>query len=566
MPGGDQPAARAAGLIGNIGTYEPKSMDWATYKGRLEFYFTANGITDAVLQRASLLTLIGETGYRMLADLHFPNELKTIGYDVLIADLDKAYGRNVSKLASRIRFQTLSQHEGQTIDEFIAELRHGSMDCGFGDTLENRLKDQFIAGIRSDHFRKKLLEDEDRSLEDILKKACTLELIDRENGATANKADVHLAAAWQSVDKTHQQRQFNHKSSESGLSRSSESNWTGACTRCGASNHKPEDCFYLIRKLQCRNCNRIGHKANMCNSRRNMLKTSSELKDQLSSKPPLSKAHYTETDDTGDTVMTVHAIENVPPIFYTVEVNNVAIKMEVDSGSGYSLLSSTQWERLGKPILRKGPELKDVNRQPVPVLGMAYVDVYFQGKTKRLRVVFLQSPDSASLLGREWIAEFGISLNKLKQQLGVYQAIGTSAVEQNVQSLLSEFSDLFDSSCLTPIKGFKAHLHVKANAEYKLNKPRSLPYSIRPKVEAEFIRLEQLGIIEKVNTAEFSTTPIVPVLKSNGQVRLWGLQNHPKQKSRFNSIPTTPHRRNFRATCRRISIFKTGPSGCIFTS
>ena len=49
-----------------------------------------------------------------------------------------------------------------------------------------------------------------------------------------------------------------------------------------------------------------------------------------------------------------------------------------------------------------------------------------------------------------------------------------------------------------------------------------MPYALRPKVEAELERLESLGIISKVETAEFSTTPIVPVLKPNGQVRICG--------------------------------------------
>ena len=38
----------------------------------------------------------------------------------------------------------------------------------------------------------------------------------------------------------------------------------------------------------------------------------------------------------------------------------------------------------------------------------------------------------------------------------------------------------------------------------------------------QLTRLESLGIISKVNAAEFSTTPIVPVLKPNGQVRICG--------------------------------------------
>ena len=87
-------------------------------------------------------------------------------------------------MASRVRFGTVSQHESQSIDEFIAELRHASMDCGFRDQLDNRLKDQVVIGLRSDHIKKKLLEDEDKDLADILKRARALELVDREHSSS----------------------------------------------------------------------------------------------------------------------------------------------------------------------------------------------------------------------------------------------------------------------------------------------------------------------------------------------------------------------------------------------
>ena len=72
-------------------------------------------------------------------------------------------------------------YEGTLIDEFIADLRHASMDCGFDDQLENRLKDIFVIGMRSDHIKKMLLDNEDKDLRDILKKARALELVDNEH-------------------------------------------------------------------------------------------------------------------------------------------------------------------------------------------------------------------------------------------------------------------------------------------------------------------------------------------------------------------------------------------------
>ena len=168
---------KVVGIVGYIGPYDPKSMEWSTYKGRFTFYLQANSIIDAALKRATLLTLIGDTAYRMLADLHLPDDLSNVNFDTLITDLDSAYGKKVSKLASRVRFQSIVQHEGQSVDEYLADLRHSSIDYGFGDHLDNRLKDQFIVGLRSDQIKKKLLEDEDKALADIVKRALHLELV-----------------------------------------------------------------------------------------------------------------------------------------------------------------------------------------------------------------------------------------------------------------------------------------------------------------------------------------------------------------------------------------------------
>ena len=63
-------AAKVIGIVGHIWLYYPKSMEWSMYKGRFTFYFQANNITDAAFKRATVLILIGDTAYRLLADLH----------------------------------------------------------------------------------------------------------------------------------------------------------------------------------------------------------------------------------------------------------------------------------------------------------------------------------------------------------------------------------------------------------------------------------------------------------------------------------------------------------------
>ena len=136
-------------------------------------------------------------------------------------------------------------------------------------------------------------------------------------------------------------------------------------------------------------------------------------------------------------------------------------------------------------------------------------------------MVFLDRPDTASLLGREWIAEF----NLLIVQQATTQLLkpqDTLQVPRTLENLLKEFKDLFDITNLPPNHGFKTHLHIRPEAQYRFLKPRPVPYALRSKIEAELDRLESLGIISKATAAEFSTTQIVPVLKQNGQVRICG--------------------------------------------
>ena len=119
--------------------------------------------------------------------------------------------------------------------------------------------------------------------------------------------------------------------------------------------------------------------------------------------------------------------------------------------------------------------------------------------------------------GREWIAEF----NLLTVQQATPQVLKSQVAQKtslNLENLYIEFKDLFDNANLPLIHGCKAHLHVKHDAQYRLFKPRPVPYALRSKIETELKRLEKLGIISILAAAEFSTILIVPVLKPNGQV------------------------------------------------
>ena len=52
-------------------------------------------------------------------------------------------------------------------------------------------------------------------------------------------------------------------------------------------------------------------------------------------------------------------------------------------------------------------------------------------------------------------------------------------------------------------------------------KPRPVPFALKEKIAEELRRLEKIGVLEKVEFSDW-TTPIVPVLKPDGIVRICG--------------------------------------------
>ena len=85
---------------------------------------------------------------------------------------------------------------------------------------------------------------------------------------------------------------------------------------------------------------------------------------------------------------------------------------------------------------------------------------------------------------------------------------------------LSKYGSIFRDG-IGKVKGVKASLTLKKDAKPKFLKARPVPYALKPKIEQELENLERQGIVSKANTSDWAT-PIVLVVKPNGQIRICG--------------------------------------------
>ena len=78
-------------------------------------------------------------------------------------------------IAERFRFHKRNQREGETVTQYIAELRKLAEFCEFGTNLNDSLRDRFVCGIRAENIQKCLLSEAALTLEKALEAAQAME-------------------------------------------------------------------------------------------------------------------------------------------------------------------------------------------------------------------------------------------------------------------------------------------------------------------------------------------------------------------------------------------------------
>nr|XP_037289311.1 uncharacterized protein LOC119182676 [Rhipicephalus microplus] len=121
------------------------------------------------------------------------------------------------------------------------------------------------------------------------------------------------------------------------------------------------------------------------------------------------------------------------------------------------------------------------------------------------------------LCGRDTIEEFRKAGMLLVE--GTSSSVNVVHADSQLTALLDEFPDLFEN--LGCCKGPPVKLYLKESAQPRFLKARTVPYSMRAQVSAEIDRLVEVGVLSPVSVAEWAT-PVVPVVKNNGDIRLCG--------------------------------------------
>ncbi|XP_023234168.1 uncharacterized protein LOC111633777 [Centruroides sculpturatus] len=146
---------------------EPFSMDTSNpenrslWKQRFDIYATAIDLPAKSIpqQRAILLHIIGEKGLEIYINFHLEENATNPTVDEILTKFTDHFQPYKNIIYSRYVIFSLVQNPGQTVDEFVTELRTKAQECDFDTLTESLIRDRIVLGTRDDSIRQKMLQD-----------------------------------------------------------------------------------------------------------------------------------------------------------------------------------------------------------------------------------------------------------------------------------------------------------------------------------------------------------------------------------------------------------------------
>ena len=374
--------------FGRLEEFDCSSTDMDSYFERLHAFYRANNVRD----RAKVdvfLSVVGPKTYKLLKSLIAP----TLPSDKTIGELYQTLKWHVqptdSVISRRARFYTRKQKDTESVTNFVAELKLLAAECEFDTFLDQALRDIFAIGIGDRETQRKLREAKQLTFAKAVEIALTRESISRELSGTSDKvaAGGMHALGHSSSGQVQQPRPACSKrgrgggrygGSRRGQQQSGASTGACKCYRCG-QNHHASTCKF--RQYKCQGCHKKGHLKSMWRSKVRFLdaQTSGEEEEPLG-------IFHTNTP--------VKASKE--PWSTTMVIDQVPVSMEIDTGSGKSLIGKDIWKQsFPKKKLRETPvNLTTCSGKKLPLLGTCLVEVQHQGERHCLKLLVARSRTS----------------------------------------------------------------------------------------------------------------------------------------------------------------------------
>lgn len=459
---------------------------WERWKRALEVYLLTAGIDQPLKKRAILLHMGGlglQDIYYNLPGAHVDEKESNDVFKIAVDKLDEYFSPKQSFVYERHVFRLMKQEPEEKFDKFLIRLRNQSSKCDFAKK-ENDLIDQIAEKCASAELRKKILQLGDSvTIEKVIIEAHSIETVERQLKEFQGKQNEQVNRIRIKPNKTHVQ----------GV------NKKNRCSRCGSEYHNSSDTRCPARDKVCDKCGYKGHFKIYCRTRTSKRKSLEKQNNEVKKFKPNEQHIKQPINQPGQNINYIFHIDDDAEI--ACQVGGINMNMLIDSGSKNNIITDKTWEYLKSNAVvvsnqQRGSEkifMAYGSNDPLEVLGSFEAQITVGPKTK-LATFYVIKNGTRNLLGKDT----AMYLNVLKLGVSINLVDDTFPKFKNVQLGIAI------NPSVTPV----------------CQPYRRVPIPLENKINDKLEELMKKDIIEAVDRATSWVSPIVPILKSDGSIRL----------------------------------------------
>ncbi len=261
-------------------------------------------------------------------------------------------------MLERFKFHNRVRKEGESISDFVAALKRQTKTCGFGDAMEDLLRDRIVCGCNNE---KQLLAKTPPPA--ALAMALAMEAAVRDLQGYTTAPAVHYLPQKQRSSIPPQ----------------------GDCYRCGGK-HRSRECRFKDSK--CHHCQKIGHLARCCRLKAQQANTKQRT--------PSDQTNQVQEDS--DSVYHVDG-KSKPPYLVKVTLNDAPLQMELDTGAAMTIISEKTYLELKQALPSTNTRLRTYSGQQLVVLGTLHVTVQYEAQKVVLTLLVVEGSGPSLEIG-----------------------------------------------------------------------------------------------------------------------------------------------------------------------
>lgn len=222
-------------LVSAMNPFDEGTEHLFNYLERLDLYMEAHDIPEEK-RTPTLLSLVGPKKYSSLRESLAPVKPSDKSYSELKEMLKEP---EPIVMKERLKFYGRSQQPGESVSDFVDQLKQLTRFCEFGRFEEEAVRDRLVCGVRDSNIQKKLVDERTLTLDSALVLAKSME----------KEAVRGVGGGAMGVERRGGRGNFREKT----------------CFVCGEPGHFKQNCPDKL--TECELCGRYGHITRLCRYR-----------------------------------------------------------------------------------------------------------------------------------------------------------------------------------------------------------------------------------------------------------------------------------------------------------